>query len=387
MTFSASGSFICNVCGAACERPPEPVGREVPGCAQCGSTVRLRGLVALLSEELFGTALALPDFPPLKTVRGFGMSDPDELATRLAEKFAYTNTFYHQPPRLDITAPPEDEIGRNDFIISSEVLEHVPPPVEQAFANLYRLLKPGGVLLLTVPYSLEPQVKEHYPELHEYALASPGGRPVLVNRRRDGTVEVFENLCFHGGGGSTLEMRVFTEDALKQMLLAAGFTEVRVAAEDVAEFGVEHAETWSLPIAARKGAFQPPAAGIAKAYGAAARRAASLERELAAQRAEYDHFIAFHKESHEQMERQLAERLEWVRKAERDFEERTRWAQSLEQEKNEAVANFEHARAETAAAQERIQQLEGELFTARNESAALRSRFWTRLGRKFGVIE
>ncbi len=385
MTFSASGSFTCNICGALCERPAAPVGREVPGCAQCGSTVRLRGLVALLSEELFGAALALPDFPPLKTVRGFGMSDPDALAERLREKFTYTNTFYHQPPMLDITAPPEAEIGRSDFIISSEVMEHVPPPVEQAFANLYRLLKPGGVLLLTVPYSLEPRLKEHYPDLHEYALASPGGRTVLVNRRRDGSVEVFENLCFHGGDGSTLEMRVFTEDALKQMLLGAGFTEVRVAAENVVEFGVEHAETWSLPIVARKGTFQPPAAEIASVYGAAARRAAVLERELDAQRAEYDRFIAFHKESHEQMEHQLAERLDWVRKAERDVEERTRWAQSLEQEKTEAIAHFERARTEVAAAQERIGQLEGELAASRQALEEVRSRFWTKLGRKLGV--
>ena len=64
LTFSASGNFTCNVCGAACVRPAE-MGRETPSCGQCGSTVRLRGLIALLSQELFGTQLALPDFPDL----------------------------------------------------------------------------------------------------------------------------------------------------------------------------------------------------------------------------------------------------------------------------------------------------------------------------------
>jgi len=201
LTFSDSGNFTCNICGASCERPDTPPGREVPGCPKCGSTVRLRSLIALLSREIFGVELALPDFPVLKGVRGMGMSDPQELAERLAEKFDYLNTFYHQEPRLDIVEPAQDHLGRYDFILSSEVLEHVPTPVERAFANLNRMLKPDGLLLLTVPYKIEGRTAEHFPELHEYALAAPGGRTVLVNRRRDGSFEVFENLSFHGGDG------------------------------------------------------------------------------------------------------------------------------------------------------------------------------------------
>src|SRR5262249_54089772 len=160
---------------------------------QCPSTVRLRGLVALISQEILGIQMALPDFPELRGLRGFGMSDPPDLAAQLEKKFDYTNTFYHQAPRLDITSPDESEWGRYDFIVSSEVMEHVPVPVERAFANLYRLLKPNGLLLLTVPYGINMQPREHFPELHEYALASPGGKTVLVNRRRDGSTEVFEN--------------------------------------------------------------------------------------------------------------------------------------------------------------------------------------------------
>ena len=33
-------------------------------------------MVAVLSQEIFGVALALPDFPAIKGVRGIGMSDP-----------------------------------------------------------------------------------------------------------------------------------------------------------------------------------------------------------------------------------------------------------------------------------------------------------------------
>ena len=351
--------------------------------------MRLRSLIALLSREILGVELALPDFPVLKSVRGAGMSDPGNLAERLAEKFDYVNTFYHQPPRLDIVEPEREQIGRYDFILSSEVLEHVPPPVEHAFANLNRMLKPDGLLLLTAPYKIDGGTQEHFPDLHQYALAAPGGRTVLVNRRRDGSLEVFENLCFHGGDGSTLEMRVFTEAALKELLAKAGFHSVHGASEDVAEFGVLHSEAWSLPIVARKRHFQHPSAEIAAAYRAAIHRAAGLQRDL-------DHIRRVHQEA----ERALAERLEWVRKVEAelesrtewarkmeaDLEERTQWALSLKQEKTDALAAFERGQAEAENARKHIQALERELAEARAARAQIESKFWTRTGRKLGAV-
>jgi SAM-dependent methyltransferase len=344
LTFSDSENFSCNICSATNKRPAGPLGREVPSCSACGSTVRLRSLVALLSREIFGVELAIPDFPVLKGIRGFGMSDPPELAQRLAEKFDYTNTFYHQEPRLDIADPTPEHLaentGRYDFILSSEVLEHVSPPVERAFANLNRMLKPEGLLLLTVPYRIDGRTAEHFPELHEYSLAAPGGRTVLVNRRRDGSLEVFENLSFHGGDGSTLEMRVFTETSLKEVLAAAGFTSVHIASEDIPEFGVLHGETWSLPMAGRKGPFQPPAAEIAKAYGHAARECSSLARQL---------------------------------------KERTQWALALQEENETAKSDFRHVAAEAEEAGKALAE-------ARAARAKLESSWWTKVGRKLGLV-
>lgn len=351
MTFSDSENFTCNICGAVCKRPAAPPGREVPSCSSCGSTVRLRSLVALLSREIFGVELAIPDFPVLKAIRGFGMSDPPELAQRLAEKFEYSNTFYHQEPRLDIADPSPEHLrehsGRYDFILTSEVLEHVSPPVERAFVNLNRMLKPDGLLLLTVPYRLDGRTVEHFPELYEYSLAAPGGRTVLVNRRRDGSLEVFENLVFHGGDGSTLEMRVFTETSLKEIITAAGFTSVRIASEDVPEFGVLHGETWSLPMVGRKGNFRPPSAEIASAYGQAVRQSASLARQL---------------------------------------EERTQWALALQKEKETAVTDFQHVAAEGEEAARHIQTLEKNLAEARAAREKIESNFWVRAGRKLGAV-
>jgi SAM-dependent methyltransferase len=365
----ARGEFVCNVCGARCPRAAQPPGRETAGCAQCVSTVRLRGLAALLSWELFGVHLALPDFPELKGLRAFGMSDPPQFAAQLARKFDYTNTFYHQPPMLDITHPPESEWGRYDIIVSSEVMEHVPPPVEDAFRNLHRLLKPNGLLLLTVPYGIGMPPREHFPDLYEYALASPGGKTVLVNRRRDGSIEVFEDLCFHGGDGSTLELRVFNQEAILQVLRDAGFDEVRIAAENVPEFGVDHAEAWSLPIVARKGHFAAPVADVARSYAASLAQQSALRKQLDILQAEYERHIAFHNASHQESERLLAERLDWVRKTEALLEERTQWALKLDQDYKELLAHLDHVKAE-----------------ARQQLERLEARKWFRLGRKLGLL-
>ena len=96
-------SFQCNICGQANERKIAELGREDPSCLNCGSTVRMRAMVYLLSREMFGESLAIPDFPVRRDIRGMGMSDWEGYAGPLAGKFDYTNTYYHQEPHLDIT--------------------------------------------------------------------------------------------------------------------------------------------------------------------------------------------------------------------------------------------------------------------------------------------
>ena len=242
--------------------PATSGGRETAGCAACKSSLRLRALVALLSRENFGVAMTLPEFPTMKGIRGLGMSDSPELAKRLAEKFDYTNTFYHQSPVFDVTKPDSRDVGRYDFIVSSEVMEHVPPPVERAFESLHAMLKPDGLLLMTTPYWVGGTTAEHFPDLHEFTVASLGGRPVLVNRRRDGATEVFEDLVFHGGHGSTLEMRLFTDESLRDALLATGFKAVSFFGESQLEFGIDHVEPFSLPMVARKGQISSAGLGV-----------------------------------------------------------------------------------------------------------------------------
>jgi len=342
--------------------------------------------VALLSREIFGIELALPEFPVMKGIHGIGMSDSPALASRLAEKFDYTNTFYHQAPFFDVTKPDARNEGRYDFILSSEVMEHVPPPVERGFKTLCRLLQPNGVLLLTTPYTIDGKTKEHFPELNEYALASPGGHTVLINRRPDGTIQTFDRLMFHGGPGSTLEMRVFSEESLKELLAQSGFRDVHIATENSPAFGVEHAETWSLPIAARKGKFVAPPAELAHQYRDLSKRARLLERNLADLQNEYERYIAFHNTSHAEMKGELTARTEWAKDLERNLDERTRWALSLEQENKEAQAAHEQARESERAAWDAAKALEKELVETRDARARLERRLWSRVGRKLGAV-
>lgn len=249
----ATVSFRCNICGGDNHCARARLDRETASCDGCGSTLRMRSIIGLLTRELFGNLRPLGEQPVRKDIRGVGLSDGVEYATRLADVVDYSNTFYHQEPRLDITDIADDIAGSCDFIISTDVFEHVLPPVSRAFEGARRLLKPGGLLVMTVPYALEvSHTVEHFPDLHEWCLegdAVSGYR--LRNRRRDGAEEVFDDLVFHGGPGRTLEMRLFSRESLLAELRAAGFSDVRIADEDLPEIGVVWPCQWSLPVLAR----------------------------------------------------------------------------------------------------------------------------------------
>lgn len=244
-------SFVCNICDGACRSPRELLTRETPTCPRCGSSVRTRAIVHLLSLGLFGRSLALRDFPHDKAIRGIGLSDWAGYALPLAERLEYQNTFFHEEPRLDVTAIPEGMRGQFDFLISTEVFEHVLSPVQLAFDGARSLLKPGGVLVLTVPFHhLEP-TREHFPPLGDFRIVEEDGRRRLYNTGPEGEVEVFDDLVFHGGPGSTLEMRWFGLVDLLENLRLAGFSEAGVVCDDVPERGIAWLHPWSVPILAR----------------------------------------------------------------------------------------------------------------------------------------
>jgi hypothetical protein len=244
-------TFKCNICGVVCETMAAALSREEVSCKSCGSTVRMRGMMYALSVALFGRALTLPDFPENKQLTGKGMSDWDGYAKPLSKKLGYVNTYYHKDPQLDITNIATRDEKSVDFLVSSDVFEHVSSPVSLAFENARKMLKPGGAFIFSVPYSLEGSTVEHFPNLHEFKIETRGGKRILINRTKDGTIEEFSDLVFHGGEGETIEMRVFSETDLLSDLKQAGFNDVQIMKEPYFEFGIFWPNPWSLPIIAR----------------------------------------------------------------------------------------------------------------------------------------
>lgn len=249
-------SFCCNICGSMNTDVSMDIvsNREAASCGACHSSLRMRSVINALSVELFGESIPLPSCPVSKNIRGMGLSDWEGYAKRLKNKLSYINTFYHQEPRLDIANIPDDEIEKYDFVISSDVMEHLPyKDLGKAFTNMARLLKSGGFLLLTVPYKPDGDNDEYYPDLHDFKFITTKEKTFLYNRTVDGVEQIFDNLVFHGGGGFTLEMRMFSESGLLKVLADNGFARgARIYRDNDEKYGIAWPISWAVPIVARK---------------------------------------------------------------------------------------------------------------------------------------
>jgi 2-polyprenyl-3-methyl-5-hydroxy-6-metoxy-1,4-benzoquinol methylase len=235
--------FICNICNAQCQTESSvDIPREEPSCEVCGSTVRFRWIVHALSTELFGRSLPLGGFPQAKHIKGIGMSDWLTTAEVLHNQLDYENTFYHQEPRLDIADTSFGQAATYDFIVASEIFEHIPQPIQPAFDNLSRLLKPNGFAIFSTPWVPDGHTREHYPELHDWSVVQLKSGHVLVNRTRNGQLQTFEDLVFHGGPGTTLEFRLFSRSDLTSHLEQAGFEEIEFVER---ETNLQHGITWA----------------------------------------------------------------------------------------------------------------------------------------------
>lgn len=353
-------NFTCNICGAV-NAGVEPSGREGALCASCGSSMRHRCLMAVLTREIFGVALSLDHMPVLKSLRGLGLSDTEVYARVLTDRFSYRNTYLDREPILDIADPGTQDAGTLDFLLASEVFEHVRPPVEQALRNALELLRPDGVLVMTVPYELAGETREHYPELCDYGIASLRSGHVLVNRTSAGELQVFSDLVFHGGAGSTLELRCFSEPGLRKVLADAGFAWVCFHPEDYPEFGVAHQEAWSLPLVARRRA---PESNLHPVREMIERNSEEWKRVLCA-----------YQDENRRIQEELSGRTAWVQAVERrmtsDIEERTQWAKDLE--------------AQLAERTEWARRMDQHLKKVEELLRRTHSSIWYRIGRKLGL--
>jgi SAM-dependent methyltransferase len=218
-------SFICNITGNYYFIKDNEKNRD--GILKLGFNSRLRAICYIFCKIFYGKCKIMNNLKKNKKLIGIGMSDI-ELEKIFKKKFNYTNTFYHRSPYLDIY---NDEHVKKyfdlDFIISSDVFEHINPlpSLQVAFDNLFKMLKPGGCLIFSVPYTYGEH-KEHYPNLYNYKIEYNNGEYILHNVTIDNKTEIFKNLCFHGGPGNVLEMRIFSKKSLTLFIESAGFIDI-----------------------------------------------------------------------------------------------------------------------------------------------------------------
>ncbi len=246
-----------NICGRFTRIDPHVIGRESTIDLETGASQIFRTLIYALTKGL-GLHPVLPHNTGLGKLRGIGLSDNRYYARVLRRLFDYTNTFYHKRPFLDICADPPGYSGL-DFIVSCDVFEHLPPPPDVAFRNSRRMLKPGGVLILTMPYGDQiEQTEEHYPSLHRWRLkkgsrsGSGASNHYIENVDVHGKREVFDEIRFHAGPGQTVEMRNFSKRHLLELAAQNGFAP-EILSQDIPLFGIwNQGDMNSLPAILRK---------------------------------------------------------------------------------------------------------------------------------------
>lgn len=221
--------YRCNICGSNNRLETHLFHRELAHCRRCGANARFRGIIHIVAQIL-GEEINTPlkDWKVRKHISGIGMSDWPGYANLLEKKLNYQNTFYDRRPQLDIMNLSPGYVEKYDFIICTDVFEHILQPVQRGFDNLLQLLKPGGHLVFSVPYTRADQTVEHYPGLRDYEILDFRGEKIIVNRDKEGQLHVYDKPVFHGGEGATLEMRVFCETDVLQRLTQAGFEDIQI---------------------------------------------------------------------------------------------------------------------------------------------------------------
>ena len=211
---------VCNICGSqkgfSLTNPENP--RESWVCLSCGSTSRDRMYIYALSNILGNPSplISLPENTSISILEASGArAHPDILKT----KFNYLNTQYN-PERM--AYPDYDRKVYADFqslhfddksfdvVMSSDVFEHIRLHRE-VLKEIYRVLKPGGIMILQAPF--HPENKDN-----------------IIRVRPEGDKDVF--LCsptYHDG--DTLVYRVYGAEFISE-IKSAGFI-VQVIEDEV----------------------------------------------------------------------------------------------------------------------------------------------------------
>ena len=204
--------------------------RENIVCRNCPCTSRHRALISVLLESL-GKGPVLADIPADQLLVIFESSGMASYNSILASKFSYINTTYdkavidtgeydsHQ--YADLQRMPYADNTFN-YILTGDVLEHV-RDYSAAIIECFRVLKPGGCMIFTVPYS-------HSMEKNHIKVLPDGENDIFL-----------EEPEFHGKSKS-LVYRVYGRELLED-LVGTGFSTERRIVESQ-DFGIYPTEVF-----------------------------------------------------------------------------------------------------------------------------------------------
>jgi hypothetical protein len=152
---------------------------------------------------------------------GIGLDEHESIFATFPTRWRFINTHLEGFPRLDLRSLEPTQRGSAEFVICSDVLEHVLPPASDAAVGLRELLKPQGFAVVSVPTgAFEGETKEWYPDLAKINALS---RDEFEWVDGDGDLRRDTHPTFHGGTGLTLEFRVFTDASIRALLESVGF--------------------------------------------------------------------------------------------------------------------------------------------------------------------
>ena len=156
----------CNVCGWEGRAFTDDIWHPGTICPECGSQVRHRMLAAAFDGFSTVPDLDQKSLIAGKTILHFAPERQLRESIRNAAG-VYSSADFDRGDcdlRLDISAMPQIADSSYDVLIACDVLEHVPDDAS-AFREIHRVLKPGGVAILTVPQMDSPSQTDECPSV------------------------------------------------------------------------------------------------------------------------------------------------------------------------------------------------------------------------------
>lgn len=201
----------------------EYLSRESFFCGSCGASLRVRLLAKSLSKTIFSSnqplleAVSKSNLSHLRILEINEIGGIGSIHSLLSENFLTTTTTYsrkHEVGKTIGSKRNEDicaltfEDSAFDYVVHSDVLEHV-TDYKQAIMECYRVVKPGGAIIFTVPIQFLKD-KSVTRNVEKYSSCDFKKYP----------------LVWHGRSGGPFSILPKREDYLERHLFGADFPDL-----------------------------------------------------------------------------------------------------------------------------------------------------------------